>query len=449
MAYNNVLLKNIHILQFNKKIEIKGPFDILIEDNIIKSIKNKIKTDKNIIVKDYTNRILMPGFVQGHTHLCQTLFRGIADDLALLDWLKKYIMPLESFHTYETLYWSSILGIAELISNGVTTIIDMATANYTDAVFQAMADTGIRGFSGKMFMDIVLDNNSIQLITKPNDIMKDVEFFVNKWHQTYSGRINYILNPRFAVSCSKEMLKNIKDIADYFGLKIHIHGSENKNEVELVRKKTGFFNVEYLNHLGLLSDNTIFVHSIWVNEDEIKILKDKSVVVAHCPISNLKLSSGIIKLKKLLDNNIKIIIGSDGTPCNNNLDILQEIKIASILQKYQYGPDAIDTSLFVKMITMDAAKFLKLNKLGEIKEGYIADLVVYNPNKINTAPYDSEKILSHLVYSSNSSNIEAVIINGKFVKDNYKLNIGIPQEEIIANANKQYNYLKSKLKLQP
>ncbi|WP_084034839.1 amidohydrolase family protein [Anaerobacillus alkalilacustris] len=242
----NLLIKNIEIVTMNEKNEIFVG-DIIVEDDLINQIGKNLPISHADKVIDGKGRTIIPGFVQTHIHLCQTLFRGRADDLELLDWLKKKIWPLEAAHDEESIYYSALLGIGELIQSGTTTIVDMETVHHTDFAFQAIAASGMRALSGKVMMDKgneapkILQENTIASIQKSVDLLE-------KWNMYDQGRIKYAFSPRFVVSCSEELLKEVSRLSILYHVYVHTHASENRGEIEIVEYETGMRNVTYLDH---------------------------------------------------------------------------------------------------------------------------------------------------------------------------------------------------------
>ncbi len=245
---------------------IKG--DILIRGDRIEKIADSIDDHADEII-DAENCAVIPGLIQTHLHLTQRLFQGLSDDMQLLDWLKKRIWPLEAGHTYETNYISAKLGIAELIAGGTTSIIDMGTVNHTEAVFEAITESGIRALAGKCMMDY---GNAVPkgLMEDTDASVRESERLAKKYHETAGGRLEYAFAPRFVVSCTEELLIRVRDIAKHLDMKVHTHASENQGEIALVEKRTGKRNIEYLKSIGLTGENLILAHCIWLSDNEKK-----------------------------------------------------------------------------------------------------------------------------------------------------------------------------------
>jgi len=412
----SILIKNGTIVTMNEKREIlKG--DIYIEGNVIKQIGPNLQVNAEKVI-DATGKVVIPGLIQTHIHLCQTLFRGQADDLELLDWLKLRIWPLEGGHDPESLYYSAMLGIGELFKGGTTAIVDMATVNHTDANFQAIYDGGIRAISGKCMMDYGTEVPKTMQDTTENAINESVQL-LEKWHGKADGRILYAFTPRFAVSCTEDLLKEVVKLAEQYKVPIHTHASENKGEVEFVLQDRGMRNVLYLEKLGMTAPNLILAHCIHLDEQEMKVLAESKTKIAHCPSSNLKLASGIAKIPELLDLGAEVSIAADGAPCNNNLDAFIEMRMAALIQKPFYGPTSMPAQKVFEMATIGGARAMGLeDQIGSLEVGKKADVVIIDLEEMRTTPFEGVNIYTQLVYQAQSSNVLTTIVDGKVVMEN-------------------------------
>lgn len=381
----------------------------------VKEIKKKEYDE----VFDYSSYTLIPGFIQTHVHLCQTLFRGLAEEMPLMDWLQKKIFPFENAHNKNSLRASAKIGISELLLSGTTTILDMGTLRHQEIVFDEMIKSGIRGFSGKCMIDENDLYPHFKSSTKAE--LKDALNLAQEFHNSQYGRIKYGFAPRFVLSCSEELLKETKEMTKNFpGSIYHTHSSENKNEISEVKRRFNKESIEYLNFLNLVDNHTVLAHCVHTNQNERRILKEKEIKVAHCPSSNLKLGSGIAPIPEYLKAGISVTLGADGAPCNNNLSIFNEMKLASLIQKPAYGTDAMDALTVFRMATIEGAKALHIeNETGSIEIGKNADLVLIELNNSNDSLLDSDdNVYTDIVYSSSAENINCVMVNGRWlVKD--------------------------------
>src|SRR5262245_444498 len=293
--------------------------DVLVENGRITGLGPNIGAGDHEVL-DGAGRVLMPGFVQTHVHLCQTLFRGTADDLSLIDWLKKRIWPLEAAHTYESLEASARLGITELIRGGTTCALTMETVHHTEAVFRVAEETGFRATIGKCMMDKG-EGVPARLHERTDDSLAESLELLKKWHGRAEARIRYCFAPRFAISCTRELLERVSRLSREYGVLVHTHASENRTEIEIVRRETGRDNVEYLDQVGLAGSHVVLAHCVWVNDREMEILRSTGTHVAHCPSSNQKLGSGTAPIPEMIGRGISVSLGADGAACNNRLDM--------------------------------------------------------------------------------------------------------------------------------
>ena len=416
---NKILIIPKQIVTVNSEMEILRNHGVQIENGIISKICKLTNFEFSKYPGDiyvFNNLTLLPGFVQTHVHLCQSLFRGLADDMQLLEWLQKRIFPYENNHNKYSLRVSTQLGINELIESGTTSILDMGTMNHQEVIFEEMISSGIRGFSGKC----MLDENELfpQFKETTEQALSTTNELASTFHGSEHGRIKYGFAPRFALSCSERLLKEtIEMMKDFDNSLYHTHSSENQEEVAAVKRKYGKDNIEFFNSINALSDRTVLAHCIHTNENEIELLKKSQTRVAHCPSSNLKLGSGIADIPNYLGEGISVSLGADGAPCNNNLSMFTEMRLAALIQKIKHGPTSMNAEMMVKMATIDGAKALHLeDQVGSIEIGKKADLILLNLDQPNNSLLDRDaNIYSDIVYSSSGANIKEVMIDGKWV----------------------------------
>ncbi|ULL14587.1 5'-deoxyadenosine deaminase [Paenibacillus sp. H1-7] len=436
-----LLIKQAHILTMNSADE-QFIGDVWIEGQRIVHIGADLgalekQADR---VLQGAGKVLLPGFVQTHVHLCQTLFRGRADDLELMDWLRNRIWPLEASHDEESVYYSAMLGIGELIRSGTTTILDMETVNYTDSAFRAIAESGLRAISGKVMMDHG-DNVPDRLLERTDESLRQSVELLEKWNGLDDGRIQYAFCPRFVVSCTERLLKEVRDLSAHYDVRVHTHASENRGEIELVEQERGMRNVVYLDHIGLANPRLILAHCIWLDEEEKRIIRDKGVKVTHCPGSNLKLASGIAEIPELLSREIHVGLGADGAPCNNNLDMFQEMRLAALIHKAEHGPTSMDAKTVLRMATMGGAEVLGMeSEIGSIEPGKRADLIMIDLNDFHTFPSYDVDMYSRIVYSTTRGDVETVLIDGKVVLEN-KRHLTLDKQRILKESDRSIKRL--------
>ncbi len=385
---------------------------------------------------DATGLTLTPGFIQPHIHLCQTLFRNMADDLELLDWLSQRIWPYEAAHNPESMYLSAQLGIHELLCSGTTTLLDMASIRHTDAIFRAVKDSGIRANIGKCLMDHP-ETCPTYLIESTEDALQEARSLLEQWHGAENDRIRVSLAPRFVVSCTEPLLKQVGALSEEFGAIIHTHSSENQKEVELVRELVGQENAAYLHDIGLMSERLVLAHCIWLNEAETAHIKETGTHVVHCPSSNMKLASGFAKVPEMLAQGINVALAADGAPCNNTLNAFQEMRLAGLIHKPRCGPRSMPAQQVLDMATRNGAKAMGwFDTIGSLEVGKAADIAAIDLRQVsNLAPYtetiNKEALVSAIVYASSPQQVQWTLVNGHVVAKSGQVT-GIPRKDISA-----------------
>lgn len=352
------------------------------------------------------DRVILPGFISTHIHTVQTHCRNHAENLELLDWLEKVIWPFESRLTSKTSYASAKTGMKECLRFGITTVLDMATTRHTHQVFRAAEETGIRAFIGKALMDQGPKN----LIEK--NPLKEVYDHLEDWHGKCGGRIQVSLCPRFALSCSEDLLRATAKLSNELGLIHHTHASENRRECEWIQRKFGQSNIEFLYKRGALNSKTVIAHGVHLSTGDLKILSKVGAAISHCPTSNLKLASGIADIKRM--TGIPLSLGVDGAACNNLLDPFFEMRLAHLLSRGLHGLRGVSAETIFKMATIGGARALHSEKsIGSLEVGKAADLLVIRiPDSIEfnpSYPYES------LIHSLTSRDLESVMVNGEKV----------------------------------
>ena len=419
----------------NRNSIVRG--DLLIRDRNIAELGGSGQTADTVI--DAAGCAVIPGFVQTHIHLCQTIFRGAADDLALIDWLKQRVWPMEAAHSASSIKASARLGIAELIKGGTTCALTMETVNHTSEVFKVVEESGFRATVGKCMMDKGDEVPRALQEQTANSIDESLSL-LEEWHGKAGGRIRYCFAPRFAVSCTRELLEKVAQLARASGVMIHTHASENRTECEMVEQETGLRNIAYLHSVGLTGRHVALAHCVHLSDEEIEILKTTETNVAHCPSSNLKLGSGLAPIVKLLEQGISVSLGADGAACNNRLDMFTEMRTAALLQKALHGPEVLPANRALRMATIDGARALGLeDEVGSIEVGKRADLAVVRLDGLHSTPV--EDVVSALVYSAQPDDVDTVLVDGEFLLKERKLQT-IDERDTIALAKTEAEKLR-------
>ncbi|HVL65857.1 MAG TPA: 5'-deoxyadenosine deaminase [Vicinamibacterales bacterium] len=383
-------------------------------------------------VIDARGAYLLPGFIQTHVHLCQTLFRGYADDLPLLEWLKRCVWPMEAAHTPSTLAASTRLAAAELLLTGTTTVLTMETVHDTDVVFETLAGIGMRAVVGKCMMDADADVPA-RLRERTRESIDESLALKKRWDGAADGRLQAAFAPRFAVSCSRDLLEAVADLAERSRTIVHTHASENRDEVELVRRLSGgFSNLEYLADTGLATPHLCAAHCVWVTEREQQLLADRDVKVLHCPGSNLKLGSGIAPVAQMRRRGISVSLGADGAACNNRLDMFDEIRLAATLQAVREQPGALTARDAIWMATREGARALGLERsIGSIEVGKRADLILVERDRPHLAA-DVDP-WSTLAYAARGTDVRLTMVDGEVLVEDFGL-VHLDRAAITATA---------------
>ena len=423
MSYNTILIKNAFILDpinFEEKRQ-----SLLIKNDLIAEISEEIDETNVDKIIDATGMILLPGLINTHTHLSMTLFRGLADDLSLDSWLNDHIWPMEANLNGDYCYIGALLGAVELIKSGTTTFSDMYF--YMEDVARAVDEAGIRAVLSYGMIDFGVAEK------REAEIKENLELFKN-CNGMADGRIKVFFGPHSPYTASEELLIKVRELADEYNMGIHIHVSETQKEINDSLEEKGLRPFEYLDKIGFLGPDVVAAHCVWLNDNEIEIIKKNNVKVSHNPCSNMKLASGIAPVSKLIENDICVAIGTDGASSNNNLDLIEELKTASLLQKVStLDPKVLTSDEAIAMGTIKGAEALGIDdEVGSIEVGKKADIILIDTNSANMVP-DSSSLSSNVIYSANGSNVDTTICNGKILMENKKLTV-LDEQEIYDKA---------------
>jgi 5-methylthioadenosine/S-adenosylhomocysteine deaminase len=421
------LFKNAKIVTMNARREIIDG-DLLVDGSRIVALQRSITEPADQVI-DLSGDLIIPGLIQTHIHLCQTLFRGQADDLELLDWLKLKIWPLEGGHDPESIYDSALLGIGELFLSGTTTIVDMETVHHTEHAFEAILSSGLRALSGKVMMDDPNGDIPLSLQETTDASLQESADLFEKFNGQGNGRLEIALTPRFVISCTDTLLKEVSQLAREKNAFVHTHASENRGEIQVVESTRGMRNIVYLEKVGLTGPKLILAHCIWLEDVEKDILVQSKTRISHCPSSNLKLASGIAPIPELLGRGAEISLSADGAPCSNNLDGFREMRHAALIQKPLHGPTVMPAPKVFELATLGGARALGREKdLGSLEIGKKADLAVVSLQGLHTWPNNHVDVYSQLVYQAYPSDVRITMIDGQIVmKDRKLLTIDVPR----------------------
>ena len=426
----SILIRGGLVVTMNDYFDIVDG-DVSIRDGRIAAIASSI-TEPHARVIDARGGYVLPGLIQTHIHLCQTLFRGFADDRPLMDWLQQRVWPMEAAHDRQSLRASARLAATELLANGTTTILTMETVHETDVVFEAIAESGLRATIGKCMMDFSPE--------VPSRLQEDTRAAIDesvalraRWDGAANGRLRAAFAPRFAVSCSRALLEAVAALSAASGALVHTHASESRDEIAIVKSLSGGLNnIAYLASLQLASPRLCAAHCVWVDDEEQALLAGHGVKVMHCPGSNLKLGSGIAPVPEMIARGITVSLGADGAACNNRLDMFEEMRLAAVLQAMRRGPGVLPAREVLWMATRAGARTLGLeDAIGSLEPGKRADLIVVDRDRPHLAPGPDP--YSTLVYAARGSDVRTTVVDGVVLVDDFAP-VRVDRAEIASEA---------------
>lgn len=383
-------------------------------------------------VLDASGCAVVPGFVQAHVHLVQALFRGMADDLPLLSWLKQYIWPLEAAHDEASLRASAELGLMELLRYGTTTILDMGTTHGHEVVLDAIDRVGLRARSGKAMMDLG-EGVPARLRESTAESLREVEAHARAWAN--HPRVRVAVSPRFILSCSERLVRDGAALAASQGLLLHTHAAEHGEERAAVRALLGDEDIAVLARWGVTGPRAVLAHGVQLSDDEMRGLAEAGTRVVHCPSANLKLGSGIAQVDAMRRAGVVVGLGADGAPCNNNLDAMTELRHAALLAKSRSGTSSLPAREALRLATIEGAKVLGMaDEIGSIEVGKRADLVVIDLGGAHAEP--GGDAVSRVVYACRSADVRHVVLDG-VVRVRDRSPSDLDEEAIVAHAREQ------------
>ena len=370
-------------------------------------------------------KLVMPGLVNTHTHAAMTLFRGMADDLPLDAWLQQHIWPAEShFITPGSVRIGANLALAEMIRSGITTFSDMYF--FADELAQATKNAGVRGVIGEAVLDFP-DPDS----RSPAESFALIANLADHWKD--DPLISIAVAPHAPYTCSPETLKSAKKLADTLGLPLSIHVAETRQEVIDITAKYGVPPFEYLDRLGFFGGTVIVAHAVYPTSSEIRLMAERKVGVAHNPVSNMKLASGVAPVVEMLQAGINVGLGTDGAASNNSLNLFKEMNVADLLQKVtRLDPTVMSARDTVIAATSGGAKVVGLGeRIGSLEPGKRADLILIDLDRPHLVPFYN--VYSELVYATSGADVETVIIDGRIVMENRKL-LTLDEQRVMGEA---------------
>lgn len=416
-----ILIKNGIVVDVENR-ENTGIMDVLIENDTIVEVKKGIE-EKECKVIDATGNIILPGFINTHTHIAMNFFKGYAQGYNLMEWLNKKIWPVEDRLNEDDIYKSSLSGILEMIKTGTTTFLDMYFG--VESTIKAIKQSKIRACISRCIMN-TKDYNDIR-IRETYDLIK-------KYGNDKEELLTFMVGPHSLYVCDKETLIRCVNIAKENNIGLHIHLAETQDEIKIIKDKYNMTPFELLKSVGAFDVPVVLAHCVYATDNDIEIIKGLNGGISHNPVSNSSLGSGIAPIYKYLKNNINVSLGTDGSSSTPSLDMFLEMKMANYLQKATMcDSTCIDAYTTLQMATINGAKTLGMqDKIGSIKVGKKADIIIIDGKSINLNPLND--IYSNLVYCASGCDVITSIINGNIIMQNRKI-LTFNEEETIKNCN--------------
>ena len=431
---NRTLIENALVVTMDTRRRVLHA-DILIEGSHIKKIGKGLADKDSSLRKlprnkriDGSRAIAMPGLVQAHVHLCQALFRGMADDLPLLEWLKQRIWPLEGAHSPRTIQTSARLGLGEMLLGGTTSILDMGTVHHQDAMFEVLRDSGIRAWAGKAMMDSGKGvPRSLRESTQAS--LRKSESLHARWNGSNEGLLHYAFSPRFILSCSERLLVETAERAHELGALVHSHASEHEGERKAVKAAYGSSDVRALAKCGIQGNRTVLAHGVQLTRSDMKFVAKAGTRFIHCPSANLKLASGVADVTAMREAGIVVGLGSDGAPCNNRMDAWTELRQAALLAKGKHlDATVMNAWQALELATIDGARVLGAeDQIGSLEVGKQADIALIDLDALHLPPLPKSgsalagAAAALLVYSATAADVRDVFVAGRQLVKNRKL----------------------------
>ncbi len=431
-----LLLRGGTVLTLDPGATVFRGTDLLIADGRISWVGPVPEPPPGTRTLDVSGCLVLPGLIQGHLHLGQTFFRGLGEERRLLAWLRERIWPLEAAHDDESAYWCSLLGAAECLLGGTTTIQDIGIGPGARGLLDAIDASGLRAFAGQCLMDSGAELPA-PMRASTDAALAATEALGDRFDQGPEGRLRYVLNPRFILTCSDPLWAGIRELAGRRGWPIHTHALEQRDETEAVRQlKGGKDEIEYFAEQGVLDADLRLAHGVWLTGGHLERVRKERFSVVHCPSSNLKLGSGVADLVAIRRAGVPVGIGCDGAACSNQLDNFQELRLAALLQKLKHGPGAFSGLDALRLATSEGARALGLhNEIGTLETGKRADLVVLatgHPELWGAPQADPHDLVA---FGASRAAVRHVVVDGRLLVEGGRLT-HLDLEEILRESGR-------------
>lgn len=437
-----ILLKNAYIITMNGFRQVYENGDLLVENDKIKEVgkSGTIDIDNATEIMDCTGKIIMPGLINTHVHMSQQLGRGLADDVDLLTWLRKRTWPYESSMSEEEQYISSLACCIEMIKSGVTSFAESG-GFHVNGLGRAVEEIGIRCALARSTMDCGEGLPNTWIESTEYTLNKQMEAF-EKWNNKGDERIKYWFAVRTIFNATDKLLLKTKEIADKYNTGIHMHIAEIPEEIDYCMETRGYSTVEYLSKIGFLDKNILAAHTVWMTDKEVDLFRLHNVKSSHNPAAAMRVL-GFAKVPEMLEKGVVVSIGTDGAPCNNRMDMMDEIYLTALIHKGRtLNPKTVPAETILEMATINGAKtILREDEVGSLEAEKKADLIIINPESIGSTPLHD--VVSNIVYSMHSTNVESTMCNGKWLMKNRKITM-VNETDILNEAMKMANNIRSK-----
>ena len=449
--HSSILFEDAIIVTMDPRRRVIEGGSILVEGDRIAEIKGpdkrSEKAEQRISAKGMA---VIPGLVDTHLHLAQSLLRGCADDLSLVEWLRERVWPIQGCFTEEDGRVSAQLSMLEMIRSGTTSFVgvDVVSRYGFDGIAESVVKAGLRGALAKTIMDSpgYGRKGSIMpagLVEDREACLREAKSMVKKWNGIRGGLVRTWLAPRSLGGCSRELYEEVAELAKEQKTRVTMHLAEVKEDVRYAKQNFGLTPFEFIEKVGLAGPRSLFAHMVWLTDNDVKRVGDTKANVAHCPSSNLKLASGIPKVPELLAAGANVGLGCDGAPCNNSYDMIRELKIAAVIQKGRLlDPLTMPASAVLEMATIRGARAMGMeSQVGSIEVGKKADLAFVDLRKPHLTPF--RDIVSNIVYSAMGSDVDTVLADGRLLLRHGKA-LTLDEEEIVGGAQRRQDELISR-----
>ncbi|MGM0877723.1 MAG: amidohydrolase family protein [Bacillota bacterium] len=449
---SSILIRNATVIPIDSDNTVYRDGYVYIKQDRIQELGNWPKDgSKDFLEREASTvieakgKVVLPGLINGHTHLFQTFMRGVSDDMPLAEWLRNVIWPLSIAMEPEDYYLAALIGCIENLKSGATYINDhhyVHTYPENDGnVLRAMEESGIRGHMSRGGVDLSYEP---RLSETQDEIFSRTEQLLDKWGGAASGRIQIGMGPLNLYGCSREFLEKAAKYSLDRNLITHIHVAETRDQIDNTMSRYGLRNLELVEAVGMLGPKTQVVHGIWLNDNELELIARNQASVIHCPVSNMYLASGVARVPEMMEKGINVALGTDGPGSNNCQDNLEVLKITACLHKV----NTLDSTLLppmdvLKMATINGAKAMgREDELGSLEPGKKADVVIVDLLKSHISPV--HRCSSALVYNANGNDVDTVIVNGKIVIEKGSC-VFVDEQDVIQRAQKRVDALRSRL----